>query len=160
MTLSQKIADAVEQHPVGSASSGLVTAEADGLKLTISLAALGHVGLAFRRIEFSQVDPVDLSPQALRAWGNRLSARLTYLMEPLVVLEVDAEAGKATLRSQNPTSKGDRRSFFEVQLYREGGLHLHRVAFDETTRVRKVVDSQMTLEVLERLTDDLVASLP
>ena len=55
-------------------------------------------------------------------------------MEPLVVLEVDAQAGEAELRSQAPTPRGDRRSFYEVRLRREGSLHLQRVAFDEATR--------------------------
>ena len=59
-------------------------------------------------------------PRSLRAWGDRLAARVTYLMEPLVVQEVDAEAGQAELRSQSPTPRADRRSFYEVRLRREG----------------------------------------
>jgi hypothetical protein len=160
MTLSRKIADAVELHPVGSASSGLVTAEADGSRIELSLTASGHVGLAFSSLRYGRIDPLELSIEALRAWGNRLAARLTYLMEPLIVLEVDAEAGVADLKSQTPTARGESRSFYEVSLQRTGALHLRRIAFDSTTRLRKTVDCQMTREVLERLTDDLVASLP
>ena len=80
-------------------------------------------------------------------------------MEPLVVLEVDAEAGEAELRSQAPTPRGELRSFYEVRLRREGALQLRRVAFDDATRRRQAVPCQMTVEVLERLADDLVASL-
>jgi hypothetical protein len=80
-------------------------------------------------------------------------------MEPLVVLEVDAGAGEAKLRSQNPTPKGERRSFYEVRLRREGALSLRRISFDDATRRREVIPCQMTLEVLERLADDLAASL-
>ncbi len=81
-------------------------------------------------------------------------------MEPLVVLEVDAEAGEAELRSRTPTARDDRRSFYEVRLRREGALQLRRVAFDDASRRRAAVPCQMTGEVLERLADDLVASLP
>jgi hypothetical protein len=80
-------------------------------------------------------------------------------MEPLVILEVDAEAGVAELKSQAPTPRGELRSYYEVTLNSVGALRLHRVAFDEATRRRKPVNCQMTVEVLERLTDDLVASL-
>ena len=159
MTLSQKIADAVENHPNGSASPGLVSAEADGARMQLSLTACGHVGFAFGSLGFSRVEPLNLSTEALRAWGNRVASRVTYLMEPLVVLEVDAEAGVADLKSQAPTPRGELRSYYEVTLFRHGGLSLMRIGFDETTRRRKPVEGQMTVEVLERLTDDIVASL-
>jgi hypothetical protein len=159
MNLSRKIADAVENHPVGSASSGSVFAEADGARMNLSLAACGHVGFTFSSLQYSRVEPLNLSTEALRAWGNRLAARLTYLMEPLVVLEVDAEAGVADLKSQAPTPRGELRSYYEVSLHRGGSLHLQRITFDQASRRRKPVHCQMTVEVLERLADDLVASL-
>jgi hypothetical protein len=158
MTLSQKIADAVENHRAGSASPD-VSAEADGALIEVSLTACGPVGFAFSSIQYSTVEPLELSAEALRAWGHRLAARVTYLMEPLVILEVDAEAGVAELKSQAPTPRGELRSYYEVTLNSVGALRLHRVAFDEATRRRKPVNCQMTVEVLERLTDDLVASL-
>ena len=160
MTLSRKIADAVESLPSGGPPPRRVEAEIDRARLALDLTARGPVGLAFDGLDFSSTDRADLSAQALRAWGDRVAARLTYLMEPLVVLEVDAQAGEAELRSQAPTPRGDRRSFYEVRLRREGSLHLRRIACDDATRRRQSVSCQMTLEVLERLADDLVACLP
>ncbi len=160
MTLSRKIADAVEAGPAGGALPATVEAEAGPHRLGLHLTALGPVGLAFEGLDFANTDRADLSTDALRAWGDRLAARVTYLMEPLIVLEVDAEAGEAELRSQSPTPRADRRSFSEVRLRREGTLHLRRLAFDDATRRRGVVPCQMTREVLERLADDLVATAP
>ena len=160
MTLSRKIADAFESLPSGGPMPCRVEAEIDRARLALNLTARGPVGLALDGLDYSETGRADLSDEALRTWGNRLASRLTYLMEPLVVLEVDAQAGEAALRSQAPTPRGDRRSFYEVRLRREGSLHLRRVAFDEATRRRQIVPCQMTIEVLERLTDDLVASLP
>jgi hypothetical protein len=160
MTLSRKIADAVESLPPGGPMPCRVEAEIDGARLALNLTARGPVGLALDGLDYSATDRADLSDEALRTWGNRLASRLTYLMEPLVVLEVDAQAGEAGLRSQVPTPRGDQRSFYEVRLRREGSLHLQRIAFDEATRRRRIVPCQMTIEVLERLADDLVASLP
>ncbi len=162
MTLSRKIVAAVEASPAIGESSppSIVAAETDTHRLTLTLTARGPVGLAFTSLAFEATNRVaDLSTADLRAWGDRLAARLSYLMEPLVVLEVDAEAGEAELRSRNPTARADRRSFYEVRLRRQGGLQLQRVAFDDATRRRSTVPCQMTVEVLERLADDLVASL-
>ena len=130
MTLSRKIVDAVDSLPSGSLLPGLVEAEAGASRLALNLTAQGPVG------------------------------RITYLMEPLVVLEVDARAGEAELRSQVPTPRGGRRCFYEVRLRREGSLHLRRVAFDEQARTRQAVPCQLTTYVLERLAADPVASLP
>jgi hypothetical protein len=159
MTLSRKIADAVESLPPGGSLPSLIEAEAGSSRLALNLTTHGAVGLAFDGLDYAVTDRTELSAETLRSWGSRLAARLTYLMEPLVLLEVDAQAGEAALRSQTPTPRGDRRSFYEVRLRRDASLHLQRVAFDETTRLRQVVPCQMTREVLERLTDDLVASL-
>jgi hypothetical protein len=160
MNLSRKIADAVESLPPGGPLPSPVVAETAEARLGIHLTARGPVGIAFDGLDYALADRRDLSADDLRKWGARLAARLTYLMEPLVVLEVDAEAGEAELRSQAPTPRGDRRSFYEVRLRREGSLRLRRTAYDEQARHRQAVPCQMTLEVLERLADDLVVSLP
>ena len=161
MTLSRKIADAVDSPAPDASMPILVQAEASPFRLALNLIARGPIGLAFEGLDYARTDRADLSTEALRGWGDRLAGRLTYLMEPLVVLEVDAQAGEAELRSQVPTPRGDRKGFYEVRLRREGSLHLHRrVAFDGITRRRETIPCQMTTEVLERLADDLVASLP
>ncbi len=145
MTLSRKIADAVDALPSGGPLPRLIEAEAGPSRLSLNLTAHGPVGLAFDGLDYASADRIDLSSDALRSWGERLAARLTYLMEPLVVLEVDAQAGEAELRSQAPTPRGDRRSFYEVRLRREGSLRLQRISFDEATRRRQVVPRQMTV---------------
>ena len=159
MSLSRKIADAVDSLPAGGPMPCRVEAEAGPSRLALNLTAHGPVGLAFDNLDYARSDRSDLSADTLRAWGDRLAARLTYLMEPLVVLEVDAQAGEAELRSQAPTPRGELRSFYEVRLRRDGSLKLRRVAFDAASRRRKAVPCQMTVEVLERMADDLVASL-
>ncbi len=162
MTLSQKIADAVETHArtAGANIPGPIGAETEDHRIALRLIGGGPVGVAFDELTFAAINPdPSLSGADLRAWGDRLATRLTYLMEPLVVLEVDAEAGSAELRSESPTTRGDVRSFYEVRLARDRSLRLGRVSFDTATRQRRPAACQLTGEMLERLTDDLVASL-
>lgn len=162
MTLSQKIADAVETHArsLGTAVPGRISAETEAHRISLRLTGGGPVGVAFDELTIATVipDPL-LSTADLRAWGDRLTARLSYLMEPLVVLEVDDLAGSAELRSQTPTTRGDVRSFYEVRLGRDRSLRLGRLSVDSANGQRRSTPCQLTGEVLERLTDDLVASL-
>jgi hypothetical protein len=159
MSLSRKIADAVDSVAAGAPLPLTIGADEGTSRIELSLTESGPVGLAFEGLDYARSGVAELSTDALRGWGDRLAARLTYLMEPLVVLEVDAQAGEAELRSQSPTPRGERRSFYEVRLRRDASLHLRRVAFLDQARTRQTVPCQMTREVLERLADDLAASL-
>src|SRR5262249_23075013 len=114
---------------------------------------------AFDTLEFASNARTEWAPEALRAWADRLAARINYLMEPLVVLEQDPVGGEVELRSQSPTARSGHRSFYELRVNRGGGVTLSRVSFDEATRQRRPIACQITREVLERLTDDLVASV-
>src|SRR5262249_6011764 len=96
---------------------------------------------------------------ALRAWGERLAGRVSYLMEPLKVLEVDPAGGEVQIRSQNPTTRSEQRGYYEVRLFEDGTLRMERLAFDEATRQRRPIPCQFTREVLERLADDIAASV-
>jgi hypothetical protein len=157
--LSQKIAAALEASPPQDDLPCRISVAEGPRLLTLNLTAAGPVGLAFDALEFATTDRPEWSPEALRAWADRIAARVTYLMEPLIVLEQDKIAGEVALRSQAPTPRQDRRSYYEVRLSPQGILRLARITFDEATRRRQPVPCQMTIEVLERLTDDLVASV-
>ena len=159
MILNQKIAAALD----GTGSAALpcdVAIEESGHRLVLHLTASGPVGLAFESFDFTAAPNRDWTPSQSKAWGDRVAARVTYLMEPLVVLEQDGLAGDVAIRSHAPTARGERRAYYEIQISGGGRLHFARAAFDESIRRRHKVDCMMTREVLERLIDDTIASLP
>jgi hypothetical protein len=159
MNLNQKIAAALD----GTGNAPLpcdVAIEDSGNRLVLHLTASGPVGLAFESFDFTAAPARDWTPALAKAWGDRLAARVTYLMEPLVVLEQDALAGDVALRSHAPTARGESRAYYEIRIGGAGCLQFARVAFDESTRRRRRVDCMMTREVLERLIDDIIASIP
>jgi len=158
MSLSRKIAAELDDLARTDASPRPLAAEDGGHTLCLPLKMATPVGIECDGLQFTVADRADLSLDDLRAWGTRLAAKLTYLMEPLAVLEADALGGEVILRSQAPTSRPGRRSYYEVRLRRTGAMTLERVVFDETTRQRRTVPCQFTNEVLERLVDDLVAT--
>ncbi|GAC1468784.1 MAG: hypothetical protein NVSMB9_11810 [Isosphaeraceae bacterium] len=158
MNLSRKIADALDALPDQTIFPHTIVAEKEGHSLTIDLVASGPIGLAFNRLEYQDSRTEPRSPEALRSWADNLSASLTYLMEPLVVIEHDTLAGEVELRSQSPTVRREQCSYYELHLAARGPLRLSRVVFDKVGRRRGPAPCQLTREVLERLADDLVAS--
>lgn len=160
MSLSRKIAAALDENTTVHTPPCGVQAEEGPHRLMLNLTAVDTVGVAFESLEFSTTARPEWDSDALRSWADRLAARVTYLMEPLKVLEVDAGGGEVHIRSQSPTSREDQKSYYEVRLYRRGALSLERRSFDETTRRRASVPCRLTREVLERLGDDIVASVP
>jgi hypothetical protein len=158
MSLSQKIAAALDENTRAYVLPCVVTVEDGANRLTMNMTALDTVGVAFDRLEFVTTDRQDWSSEALNGWGQRLSGRVTYLLEPLKVLEIDAGGGEVQIRSQAPTTRADQRGFYEVRLYKQGLLRLERYVFDDVTRQRQRTACQFTKEVLERLADDIAAS--
>lgn len=158
MSLSQKIAAALDENTRAYHLPCTITIEDGPNRLTLGLTALDSVGVAFDNMEFTATDRTDWSSEALNAWGDRLAKRVTYLLEPLKVLEIDAGGGEVQVRSQAPTTRGEHRGFYEVRLFKQGVLRMDRFAFHEVTRQRSKTSCQFTREVLERLADDIAQS--
>jgi hypothetical protein len=159
MSLSKKIAAALDENTKAYVLPCTVTVEETPSKLTLHLEALDTVGLALSSLEFATTARPEWSPQALTGWAERLAARVTYLMEPLKVLEVDAGGSEVQIRSQSPSARDAQRGYYEVRLFANGSLRIERFAFDESTRQRRRTACQLTREVLERLADDIAASV-
>src|SRR5262249_49164883 len=147
MSLSQKIAAALDARPDNGALPCDVSVDDGPSRLTLHLTASGPVGLAFDTLDFASSARERWSADELHAWGERIAARGTSLMEPLVVPEHDKVGGEVELRSHAPTSRGDQRTYFEVRLGDAGALRLTRIAVDEASRRRRPASCQMTREV-------------
>jgi hypothetical protein len=159
MSLSKKIAAALDENTRAYTFPCSVSLEDAPGRLTLHLTALDSVGLACSSLEFTTVGRPELSADALKRWGERLAARVTYLMEPLKVLEVDPSGGEVQMRSQSPTPRDEKRSYFEIELTRQGTLSMARYAYVEASRQRSQIPCQFTRETLERLADDIAESV-
>ncbi len=158
MSLSRKIAAALDENTRAYVLPCTVTVEDGPNRFTLDLTALDSVGAAFDSLEFVTADRQDWSSQALNSWGDRLAGRVTYLLEPLRVLEIDAGGGEVQIRSQTPSARAEERGFYEVRLYKQGRLRMERYVFDDAARQRRRTPCKFTHEVVERLADDIAAS--
>lgn len=160
MSLSRKIADALDGQMERGVAAPL-SVEDGPARLSLDVSANTPVGVALEGLELTAAEASGgWTLGALRAWGDRVASRVTYLMEPLVVVEADAVGQEVELRSQKPSQKGDRSSYYEIRMGPGGRMKMSRVAFDAGDRRRKPCGFQLTREVLERLVDDLEATLP
>lgn len=155
MSLSQKIADALAKASGPYSPALPVTADEGPHHLTLDVTLGGPVGFSATDLLF-QADGPERTIDELKDWADRVAARVTYLMEPLRVVEVDPVGAEVELRSAAPSQRKGVRAYYEVRLRRAGTLNLARVVFDDATRTRRDEPFQMTHEVIERLADDLV----
>ena len=108
MSLSKKTAAALDENTKAYVLPCTVTVEDQPNRLTLNLTALDSVGLAFSTIEFATTSRAEWSSDALKQWGDRLAKRVTYLMEPLKVLEVNDHGWRGS--TSQPESHPARRS--------------------------------------------------
>lgn len=89
-------------------------------------------------------------------WANRTASRVTGLIEPLKVIEVDADKDEAMLRSTSPSKKGDNANYYEVLLTGVGGATVKRYRADTAAGTRREsIPYALTHEVVAKLADDL-----
>ncbi len=93
-----------------------------------------------------------------KAWAESLTKRVKGLMEPLRIVEVDAQRDEALLRSDAPTVRNDRRAHYELRLRGGKSATLTRfTASTEPASKREPTTFTLTHEVIAKLVDDLTA---
>lgn len=91
----------------------------------------------------------------LAAWAEGVADRVTGLMEPLKMLEVDDAHGEALLRSESPATKGARVAYYEVRLTGVNRAVVQRFTASRTESGREQVGFALTHEVLAKLAGDI-----
>ncbi len=157
MSLSRQIAAALDDvKPETGGPACLVSADDGPNRLAMRVLQTNPIAVEAEELVLETSSTRSLAD--LNAWADRLACRVTYLMEPLALLESDAEGTVVELRSRKPTVRAGLRSFDEVRLDASGRLTLTRHAFSEADRTRRQTPFTLSREVLDRLVDDLVAS--
>lgn len=143
----------VKQQLASLSAPQVIRADDGRLHLTCELTELDRLACAFRELSL-QNDALAAAPlETLREVADRLSKRLTYLLEPIAPIEADAEQCVVQMRS-HPPQKGDSGTSYYELLVRRGG-HLSLCRYNKPRgENRQRIDAQVTREVLCRLVDD------
>lgn len=160
MTLQETIQNELTQ--IGDFGSGqppqLLSFDVAGGRIECELLALDRLACAFSRLDFETPKLAEASTADLRRIGKTLADRLTYLLEPLALVEIDPDQGAAQLRSSPPQKENRRSTYYELLAIRGGRLSLMRYE-KPAGEPRRQVPANVTREVFQRLAADLALAV-
>lgn len=131
-----------------------------GPAVEVDFTVVDSLGCAFRELRI-MADELNGAPfDRLKSWADNLCRSITYLLENIGPLELDAEAQSVLVRSTPPWRQPGQTSFYELLLKAPGVLTLRRYTRQAHDPDRQPCDIRVTHEVLVKLVDDLVAALP
>ncbi|WP_425613390.1 hypothetical protein NA78x_003222 [Anatilimnocola sp. NA78] len=153
MTIKQDIALELQRL---APSGGELEVRTTSGRIVSQLDVVDAVGCAFTRFDYQSSNLANATVDSLKALSNKIQQRLTYLMEPISLLETDAESVSIQMRSSPPQVGDDGRSYYELLVRRGGEVTLRRY-HKAAGQPRQIVPANVTREVLGRLGDDFVA---
>jgi hypothetical protein len=157
MTTVETISEALAAwQPYGSGRHSWSHAlPAQGWNVTLSADKADSVGCVAWDLIVSRTGS---NPDGLttRIWADRIAGRVTGLLEPLKVIEVDEAGSEAILRSTGPSKKGVTVGYYEVALSGTSRAEVRRYQADlKAGTPRTQVGFALTHEVLAKLIEDL-----
>jgi hypothetical protein len=135
---------------------GLLQVDTDSGRIEADLLAVDAIGCSFLTLAYSTDRLASSSLDELKSISESLISRLTYLLEPIGVVEVDRDRAAVQLRSSPPQKGEDGTSYYELMVRRGGDVTLSRYQ-KKPGQIREIVPANITREVLQRLAEDFVA---
>jgi len=157
MTLKSQLQTALANlAPFAQGSQSIAASEA-GQRLQADVVALDALALSFDHFMLTSSPLATASLDQLKKVADNLSRRLTYLLEPISPIEVDADQCVVQLRSNPPQRDDNGTRYYELLVRRGGELSLRRYQ-KEPGGVRGTIPAHVTREVFLRLADDFSAA--
>jgi hypothetical protein len=156
MTLQHQLEQQLSN--LGSGGSAMVAANDGPRQLSCDVIERNSLALSFNSLRLETAELASADAPRLERIGKALADRLTYLMEPIAPIEVDAGACTVQLRSSPPQRDDDGRSYYELMVRRGGEVTLARYRKENGDARRQIV-ATVTREVLLRLVGDFCAVL-
>jgi hypothetical protein len=159
MNLDERLLEKLAEWRPDSGRQTLVVAEPT-INTTVTLTADRSDVVGAQLWEVTLDRPAALDAAGLKRWAEATAARVTGLLEPLRLLEIDAEGSTALLRSRAPTQRGDNRFYYEVLLHGKGRAQVARYqASAKSDGPRQQITYGLTHETLAKLVSDINTSL-
>lgn len=154
-TLLPKLAD---WRPAGEGRHGIAIGVPEhGWTVHLTAERVETVGCVLAEVQAGRDTPVAEDAAALEAHARRVAGRVTGLLEPLRLVEIDRAHHVAMLRSDAPANKGDVVSYYEVKFQGRNRVTLARYqATKGSPAQRKAIPFSLTHEALAKVVDDLL----
>lgn len=142
--------------PTGAGPHALSAQLANGWTASIAAERVESLGCRATEIELQRPER-PASAAELTEWAVRSAQRVTGLLEPLKVIEVDATRSEAILRSESPAVCEDKLQYYELQLRGTHAAKLRRYEASRSASQRHAVPFALTHEAIAKLAEDLTA---
>jgi hypothetical protein len=126
-----------------------------GQRVQCEVTALDMLGCAFQWLTLESTRLAAASIDDLKTISGQLASRLTYLLEPISPIEIDADRCVVQMRSNPPQKDEEKTSYYELVVRRGGEIALCRYT-KQPGDARRTIPACVTREVLLRLIDDFV----
>jgi hypothetical protein len=158
MTLDETLLRKLSETPAAEGRHTLtVPDEVSGWVATLTLDRRDDVACVLWEMALRRLATPPAAGAALEDWADRVTGRVTGLLEPLAVVEVDAQRNEALLRSHEPTRRGEALSYYEVLLKGTREAVARRYKGARNGDRRQQVAFTLTHEVLAKFAADLAA---
>ena len=152
-TLLRKLAD---WRPDTTRQTLTVSAADSGWAIELTADRVETLGTRLWEVGLRRTAPA-ATPVPLAEQAARIAARVTGLLEPLRLVEVDATRDVAQLRSTSPAARGEELAYYEVVRHGDGTTQLRRYQHGQATGKRQQVPFTLTNEALAKLVADLAS---
>jgi hypothetical protein len=143
---------------LGNGGAATVAVSESPRHLSCNVVERNSLAVSFDQLRLATDELASADSAELERIGKALSSRLTYLMEPIAPIEIDAAACVVQLRSCPPQRDDDGRSYYELIVRRGGEIALTR--YRKTNGgARQQITATVTREVLLRLVGDFCTVL-
>src|SRR5688500_12322399 len=137
---------------------GLLQVQTAVGRVEADLVAVDAIGCTFQTLGYSTDKLAQATLEQLKEISQSLTSRLTYLLEPIGLVEADADRCSIQLRSSPPQKGDDGTSYYELMVRRGGDITLSRYS-KKTGQLRQIIPANVTREVLGRLADDFIQAV-
>ena len=153
-TLLPKLAD---WRPAGEGRHRIAIGVPDqGWTIHVTAERVDTLGSLLTEVQATREPAVADDEAALEAHARRAAGRVTGLLEPLRLVEIDRVRHVALLRSDAPATRGDAVSYYEVRFDGRNRVTLARFQAAKAGGQRKAVPFALTHEAIAKVIDDLV----
>jgi hypothetical protein len=155
-TVLQKIAD---WRPAGDRRHALLIPDGgSGWAVEVQADRCDELGCRVWEMTLRRTRKAEAQAAALQEWADRAARQVTSLLEGLRVVEVDPPRNEALLRSETPTRRGERVTYFEILLRGTKSATVRRFrAYQEPGHRREQIAFPLTHEALAKIVTDLTA---
>jgi hypothetical protein len=154
-TVLQKLADWHPPH--GGRQTLAIPDQGSGWAVSLTVDRHDELSSALWEIDFQRVAPRP-SEVTLASWAEAVAGRVTGLLEPLQVVEIDLQRNEALLRSNEPSQRNADLYYYEVLLKGTRAAQVRRYQAKPNHGHREQVAFVLTHEALAKLARDLAAA--